>query len=175
MATDPKVATPAPAAAPDTTLTAILAQMATLMAKQGEREDVEDLSSAEARKAGRRLGATGAYENAFAPEISAYNPRGERDFPRSELACKMIYVGFKLAKEALTVEEIELLNQMKPGDYRVTKSDGKSIPFVVTAKLDAAGRRELLTFHFPCKSTEDRHNHMPMAAYLREALAQQAA
>jgi hypothetical protein len=159
----------------DNQLAAILAKMADLMAKQGEREEVEDLSSADARKAGRRVGPSGAYENAFAPDISTYNPRGERDFPRPELVCRMIYVGFKLAKEALTVEEIELLNQMKAGDYRVTKSDGKTIPFLVTAKLDAAGRREMLTFHFPCKTTEDRHNHQPMAVYLREALAQQIA
>ncbi len=170
MATDKN----APATAtPD--LTAILAKMTELLANQAGRTETEDLNSAEARKAGRRVGATGAYENAFAPEISQYNPLGERDNPRPELRCKMIWVGFKLAKVALTLDEITLLNQMQPGEYRVTKADGKSIPFTITGKQDAAGRLDMLTYHFPCKSTEDRHNHMGMVAYLREVLAQQTA
>jgi len=173
MATDKVTETPAQLNAILAKMTELLAEQAKRAAKQGEREDLEDLNSAEARRAGRRVGAAGAYENAFAPEISAFNPRGDRDNPRPALACQMIWTGFKLSKEALTVEEIELLNQAKPGEYRVTKSDGKTIPFTISAKQDAAGRLEMLTFHFPCKNTEDRHNHMGMVAYLREVLAQQ--
>src|SRR5262249_28174034 len=126
-------------------------------------------------RAGRSVGASGVYENRLPPEISAYNKLGERDNPRPELRCRMIWVGFNLAKEALTREEIDLLNQVKPADYRVTKANQSTIDFTVTGRQDRAGRPELLTFHFPCKAVEDRHNHMPMTAYLKEVLAQQVA
>jgi hypothetical protein len=122
---------------------------------------VEALVSAEA---------TRPRENRFPPEISYLNPLGERDNPRPELKCKMFWVGYKLSKEVLTKEEIDLLNKIQPGSYRVHKSDGRSIPFVVAAKDDESGRLEKLSFHFPCKNRDDRQNHMPMASYLREAL-----
>lgn len=170
MATDKSTAPTA-----DDKLAEALNLIATMMAKQDKRAETEDLNTEDARRAGRRVGASGAYENAFPPDFSAFNPKGERDNPRPELRCKMIWVGFKLAKEALTVEEINLLNQAQPGDYRVEKADGRTIPFTIGGKADHAGRLEMLTFHFPCKSTEDRHNHLSMANYLKQVLAQQAA
>mgnify|MGYP001585291533 CR=1 FL=1 len=116
---------------------------------------------------------TRPHENTFNPPmISSLNPLGERDHPRPDLKCKMIWVGFKITKECLTREEIELLNRLVPGDYRVTKADGRSIPFRVDAKYADSGKLEHLSCHFPCKMTEDRQNHGSMTAYLREALGE---
>lgn len=108
-------------------------------------------------------------ENRFGPEISVFNPLGERDNPRPELKCKMFWLGHKLTKDVLTREEIEALNAMEPGHYRVTKSDNRKISFDVQAREDNGGKLEQLTFHFPCKNTEDRQNHNPMLSYLLEA------
>jgi hypothetical protein len=155
-------------------MTAIMEEQAKANQKDAIRAEREDLDTVEARRAGRSLGATGVYENRLPPDISAYNPKGERDNPRPELRCKMIWVGFKLSATGLSREEIELLNQVQPGDYRVTKSDGSTIDFTVTAKMDRKGKLELVSFHFPCKSVEDRHNHMPMRSYLKEVVEQQA-
>ena len=111
------------------------------------------------------------HENLHAPLFSVYNPLGERDHPRPDLACKMIWVGYELLKDALTTEEIELLNRCQPGDYRVTKADGQSIPFNISGKFTDSGKKERLMFHFPCKDAE-RHNHEPMHVYLREVLGE---
>ena len=111
-------------------------------------------------------------ENPQYPGISGLNPLGELAHPRPELRCKMFWVGYRLNKDMLTHEEIDLLNKVTPGEYRVTKSDGTMVPFTVDGKQDLAGRLERLTFHFPCKNTDDRMNHMPMISYLREAMGE---
>lgn len=116
---------------------------------------------------------TRPHENLFNPPmVSALNPLGERDHPRPELQCRIIWVGYELTKDILSFDEIALLNRMEPGSYRVTKADLKRIVFNVQEKRDDAGRREMLTFHFPCKGSEDRQNHAPMVSYLREALGE---
>ena len=113
------------------------------------------------------------HENLFNPPMFSHtNPLGERENPRPELKCKMYWVGYELFKEGLTRLEIDLVNRMQPGSYRVTKADGRRIPFNVQSKLDDAGKIESLTFHFPCKGTEDRQNHNSMVAYLQEALGE---
>lgn len=115
------------------------------------------------------------HENLFNPPlVSSLNPLGERDHPRPELKCKMIWVGYKMAKDTLTRQEIELLNRLQPGDYRVTKADGRTIPFKVTPKYTDNGNLEHLNIHFPCKLAEDRQNHLSMVSYLSEALGEVA-
>ena len=113
------------------------------------------------------------HENVFNPPmLSHYNPKGDRDFPRTELKCQMYWVGFKMAKENLRQTEIELMNRLEPGNYRVTKADGRSIPFTVSAKHDESGKLDRLSVYFPCKNTEDRSNHLSMESYLREVLGE---
>jgi hypothetical protein len=166
---------------PEPTMAEVMARIASIMEQQQQdrqkqtlRQELEDLSTVEARKAGRVLGASGSYENNRPPEVSHYNPLGERDNPRAELKCKMVWVGYSMTKEALTREEVNLLNQVEPGDYRVTKADGSTIDFKVDCRKDRAGRPELMTFHFPCKNREEKMNHMGTVSYLKEVLAQQA-
>lgn len=114
------------------------------------------------------------HENLYPPMKSDMNPEGDRDHPRSELKCKMYWVGYKMTKDNLRTSEIALLNRVQPGDYRVTKGDGKNIPFTVLARQDAAGKLERLNFHFPCKDADDRASHLSMESYLREVLGEVA-
>lgn len=114
---------------------------------------------------------TRPHENVHNPPlISFLNPYGERDRPRPELKCKMHWVGYEMTKDGLSHEEIALLNQTEPGEYRVTKSNGSSIPFTIHAVKASNGKIERMTFHFPCKTTDDRHDHRSMVEYLKEIL-----
>lgn len=45
------------------------------------------------------------------PDVSAFNPEGERDHPRPELAHKVIFCGMTLERDELTRGEIELFNK----------------------------------------------------------------
>lgn len=114
------------------------------------------------------------HENLFPPMKSDMNPEGERDFPRLELKCKMFWVGYKMQKDNLRRDEILLLNRLVPGEYRVTKGDGKTIPFTVAAKQDEAGKLERLSIAFPCKDVDARMSHLSMESYLRQVLGETA-
>ena len=84
----------------------------------------------------------------------------------------MFWVGYDLRAESLTREELDVLNRMEPGHYRVTKADGKSIPFDVQARQDDAGKLESLAFHFPCKGPDEQQSHNSMQMYLQMCLGE---
>ncbi len=110
-------------------------------------------------------------ENKQAPLVSVYNPMGDRDHPRPELRCQTLWCGTEIKGDVETVEELTLLNQLVPGDFRVTKGNGESIDFKVSARKDSAGKLEQISVWFPCKG-EHRSDHMSMAAYCRQALGE---
>lgn len=115
------------------------------------------------------------HENLFNPPMkSAFNPEGDRDNPRPDLKCQMFWVGFKMSKDNLRRVEIELLNRIEPGAYKVTKADGKVIPFTVIARYEDTGTLDRMNISFPCKSADDRASHLSMESYLREALGETA-
>ena len=152
---------------------ALIADRLTAMLEAQQSRQVQDsMDTAEARKSGRHVGPTGVLENEFPPAISFLNPLGERDHPRPELKCRIVWAGYEESKESLTREEIELLNQVQPGDYRVTKADGVSIPFTVKGKTGNNGRLEMLRFSFPCKNVEDRMGIRSKVDWLKEVLGE---
>lgn len=116
-------------------------------------------------------------ENPQSPGISVYSyPEGDLARPKPELRCKMTWVGYELVTDTLTPREVELLNQLQPGEFRVTKADGTRIPFKVSAKFsdqydESTGRFkvERQDISFPCKG-DHRQNHMSMIAYLQQVL-----
>ena len=114
-------------------------------------------------------------ENVDHPGISVFNPDGDVAHPKPDLKCKFYWVGYDMRPETLTRQEIELLNRLTPGEYRVTKSDGVGIPFRVEGKksdkLDDQGVSQLesISIWFSCKN-EARHNHMSMVSYLQQVL-----
>jgi len=109
-------------------------------------------------------------ENPSAPMVSAYNPRGERDHPRPRLRAKTLQNGIELQEDTLTWEEIEALNALPAGVWRVTKGTGNKITFTVTFTRGAdEDTIERVDFHFPCKD-EHRYDHRPLLDYLFEVL-----
>lgn len=109
-------------------------------------------------------------ENKQAPGISVYSyPEGDLLRPKAPLKCKMFWVGYELNVETLTPGEVDLLNRIEPGEYRVMKTDGTPIPFKVSAKHNDRFQLEELNIWFPCKG-EHKHNHNSMTAYLQQAL-----
>lgn len=112
-------------------------------------------------------------ENKQSPGISVYSyPEGDYARPKAPLKCKMFWVGYEEKLETLTPIEADLLNRLEPGNYRVTKTDGSSIPFTVTAKYTNAGTLEELAVWFPCKKGDDRHNHNSKTSYCQQALGE---
>jgi hypothetical protein len=112
-------------------------------------------------------------ENETHPDVSVYNPRGERDHPRPRLICEMFLGPYPLEKDVLSVKEIELLNRLEPGLYDVTKADGMIVPFHVIPRMRVDGRTvERITIAFPCADDDQKQNFPPFAMMLREVVDQ---
>lgn len=119
--------------------------------------------------------ATRPHENLFNPPMfSNYNPQGDFAHPRPELPFRVFWVGYELKPHALTHVEIALLSRLQPGAFRVTKANGRTIPFTVKAKIADSGAVESMAIHFPCKGPEHRGDHGSMVNYLREIYGEQA-
>ena len=109
-------------------------------------------------------------ENAQAPMVSTYNPKGETKFPRPPLRCKTYQNGVVLDHDTLTWEEIEALNALPPGEFKVSKANGVRIPFTVkhTKALDGE-TLEKVELGYPCKD-DMRYDHRGLFEYCVEAL-----
>lgn len=113
-------------------------------------------------------------QNDTCPEISPYNPRGDRDHPRPPLKCAFFLGPYPLERDTLTLQEITLMNQLEPGNYEITKADGQVVTFLVIPRFLMDGRTlERLTIGFPCADNEQRQNFPPFAQMLREVVEQQ--
>jgi hypothetical protein len=109
-------------------------------------------------------------ENKQAPGVSVYSyPEGDLKHPKPDLKCAMFWAGYELTLETLKPTEVDLLNRLEPGEYRVTKTDGTAIPFRVAAKRNDRLQLEELSITFPCKG-DQKHNHGSMVSYLQQAL-----
>jgi hypothetical protein len=112
-------------------------------------------------------------ENDTHPDFSVFNPRGERDHPRPQLVCEMFLGPYPLERQTLTVKECELLNQLEPGLYDITKADGSIVPFHVIPRLRVDGKTiERITIAFPCADDDQKQNFPSFASMLREVVDQ---
>jgi hypothetical protein len=109
-------------------------------------------------------------ENTQAPMVSVFNPYGDNVKPRPALRCKTLMNGIALDKDTLTWEEIEALNVLPAGEFRVAKSNGQKIAFKVryVRGMDE-DTLERVEIEFPCKD-EQRHDHRPLLEYCFEVL-----
>jgi len=88
------------------------------------------------------------------PGISVFSyPEGDREHPRS-LKCPMFWCGYDVATDTSTAEELELMNQAKPGVYQFKRTDHTPQhpsygTLTVTGTTDAAGDISRLDFSFP--------------------------
>jgi hypothetical protein len=84
------------------------------------------------------------------PDVSAFNPKGERDFPRPRLAHKVLFCGMELHHEELTVGEIELFNKFT---HSCVARNGSWKADLVTG---AKGGKSTLTISIPVATSDDR-------------------
>jgi hypothetical protein len=112
-------------------------------------------------------------DNEVHPDISVYNPLGERDHPRPPLKCPMFLGPYPLEEQTLLSKEITYLNQLEPGNYEVTKSDGTTVPFTVIPRFRLDGRTvETITISFPCADDDQKQNYPPFVQMLKEVVEQ---
>jgi len=108
-------------------------------------------------------------ENPQAPMVSAFNPLGETEHPRPPLRCKTLQNGIQLDHDTLTWEEIEALNALPQGEFKVAKANGTRISFTVKHTLTLDGNLERVDIHYPCKD-EQRYDHRSLLDYCLDAL-----
>lgn len=108
-------------------------------------------------------------------KISVFSyPEGDVARPRPEFKVpKTFWLQDRLTHDLTTAEEIELLNQLVPGEYLYTKSDGVKRKVSVVAEFDAhTGKQTHMRVWFETRGDE-RHNQPPRVAMCREIIAQQ--
>ncbi len=115
-------------------------------------------------------------ENAFHPQISIFNPQGDRDHPRPTLKAQFtLFDGIPIDGTTDTVEELTLLNRLEAGEYLVPKSDGTQMPFKVREIRNDLGELRRVDIQFPYRDDADRAGVLPMVVWLRDVVAQIAA
>ena len=143
------------------------------LVKAARGESDEDLRRRAQIDAEAIANATGQRATKPDPGISAFSyPEGDLARPRPPLKCQMLWDGHPLDLTIVTAREIELLNQMEPGEYPITKTDGSRLTLTVRGTRDVSGRLARLEFTFPCHG-EHRYNVPSMVAMLGEALHQE--
>ena len=151
---------------PTGTITLTQEQFDTLLQSRGT-------GSGSALDIAKAFATTQTRDNPNFPDRSMANPLGEREHPRpSFVAKKITQNGVVLDRELLTIEEIEALNALRPGAYRVERANGTQTPFTVNDLKGFDGttieRREI---HFPCKD-ENQADHKSLYDYCLDVLTQ---
>ena len=99
-------------------------------------------------------------ENARHPDVSAFNPMGERDHPRPKLRRKTFWIGIPLLQDELTAEEIDLFNQI---DHPMEARNG-------TWRAELKNGGEELHINFPNATIDDRMDLPSMKLLMRELI-----
>ncbi len=104
-------------------------------------------------------------ENARHPDVSAFNPQGERDHPRPKLARKTFWAGTELHEDELTAEEIGLFNSF------THSTEAKNGTWIAELRRTGKLGESQLHVSFPCAAMDDRMD-LPngMNIMLRELL-----
>jgi len=111
-------------------------------------------------------------DNITAPQISVYNPQGEKDYPRPKLKCRM-FIPWEAREETLSWEEIELLNLLQEGEYKVRRNDGTYIKVTIRVATNMAGRVDKLLLNHETAYNNDNHWLMPPMVDMLRSLAPQ--
>ncbi len=104
------------------------------------------------------------------PRISAFShPEGDKKRPRDPFKCKMFQNGYDCDWDTTPVRELDLMNQLEPGEYTFFRIDGQTKEILtVTGERNATGKLTKLEMTFPTK--ENRETLPSMATILRQAL-----
>ena len=126
-------------------------------------EQIADISANAAAKAKMP-------ENKQSPGISVYSyPEGELKRPKPKLKCRMYFGSYPIEAVTCTPTEIESLNRMTPGAYRVQKTDGAYSVVEVRGQINANHEIERLWILTPAED-EGKNNYGPTLSYLVDQL-----
>jgi hypothetical protein len=107
-------------------------------------------------------------ENKTSPQISVFShPEGERDRPKAKLKCRMYFGSAPIEAQTCTPAEIDALNKLTPGAYRVTKTDGAKVVVDITGQVNANRQVERLWIVIP-KDDENKNGYGPSLCYLAD-------
>lgn len=150
--------------------------MAELVKLQRESQGVQ---KEQLRQTRRRSNQSGALRSPF-------NPRGDKDFPMAELKCEM-WIPYKITNAhlgGLDREEVDLLNLLEPGEYRIEMNDDSmQTVCVVGTKNSDTGQLYKLEMKGPMDEdgkhtglfTKDRLQRFPsMKSILRQCIGDAA-
>jgi hypothetical protein len=112
------------------------------------------------------------YDERTYPDISVFNPLGEKDHPRPDLHGEVYWAGAMLKREQLTREEIEAVNQLQPGEFWFTGNDEARMLLRIINLEPAGSTQRRLNVILPGLSDPNtRVNYPSMLRILREVLA----
>lgn len=133
-----------------------------------------------------QLKQTAPRSNTQPPLISAYNPRGQKDFAMPELKCE-IEAAFPMTPtlHALDREEVELFNLLEPGEFVIAMIDDTQQPVNIIGqknaitgkweKLALRGLRDPDTGKYVALFTHtNKQTFPPMRVFLRQILGEKA-
>lgn len=111
-------------------------------------------------------------ENVAHEDISARNPKGQRDYPNPPLPCKDVWFGgFPVHQEQCSREELELLHRLKPGEYICTRVDDTKEKVPVGFLKDDTGT--VSRINIGIKTGDEHKNAWPsLKKVLREIVTQ---
>ena len=118
-------------------------------------------------------------ENEISPMISVYNPKGETAYPRPKPTHEYLMGPYPIASpqnyDTATWTEIELLNQLEPGTYQVTKADGTDVKLTVRTLFDASGKKPVqTTLIMPIADDEQKAGWPPLVQLLTQVITGEA-
>jgi hypothetical protein len=99
-------------------------------------------------------------ENARHPDVSAFNPEGERDHPRPQLKRKTFWIGVPLQRDELTKDEIDLFNRI---DHPMEARNG-------TWKAELRNSGTELHITFPNATVDERMDLPSMKVLMHELI-----
>lgn len=112
-------------------MASVLALMASILKSNNETQQAQ-------------LQQTKRRSNLNGPHISAFNPRGQKDYPMPELKCE-IHAPWQIKPgiHGLDREEVELFNLLEPGIYPIELTDGsRRVVSVVGSTNTITGKLE---------------------------------
>lgn len=112
-------------------------------------------------------------ENETAPDISIYNPRGERDHPRPRPSHIFMQGPYPICSpqdySTSTATEIALCEALRPGDYMVTKADGTDVKVAIKTDFESNGTKPYrTTILMPMADDDQKANWVPLVQMLTQ-------
>lgn len=112
-------------------------------------------------------------ENETAPDVSIYNPLGERDHPRKRPSHIFMQGPYPICSPqdyaTSTATEIALCENLVPGDYMVTKADASAVKVKIKVDYESNGTKPYrTTILMPMADDDQKANWVPLVQLLTE-------